>query len=308
MKAVCTSGKNKRASKLDEREWNFSDRDKVPDDELGACCYWEYGRESKSLRELAGLVRDRRSLSPQQAQRMHSELGRLFTIGRPGELFRTMASEFPKPWQSLTPEQRKQGADFAPQKNNRFLSELPMPDKFAPFTAKATLGDVAWLNGQAQRIYEEDKTKPPQLLHSKAVELERIEHKISAIYPRDGIETLVAKIGWREFSNKEIADAFRKWVFENRPKEMPESPRRGHQVDEWRARLERLGLLRLRHALSVEETIQAITQTLPSVKRKATKFHEPGVLNQEAEKAIDNFHKLFPFLDNAEKPLCHSMK
>jgi hypothetical protein len=159
MKATRTRGKDKDESKLDEREWYFSDRDKVPDDELGACCYWEYGRESKFIRDLAGLMRDRKKLSPQQVHRMNQDLGRLFTIDWPGELFRNMASEFPKPWQSLTPDQRKRGAHFVPQKNNRFLTELPMPYEFPPFAAKATLGDVAWLHGQAQRNYEEDKTK-----------------------------------------------------------------------------------------------------------------------------------------------------
>ena len=46
MKAARTRGKDKGESKLDEREWNFSDRAKVPDTELVACCYWEYARES----------------------------------------------------------------------------------------------------------------------------------------------------------------------------------------------------------------------------------------------------------------------
>lgn len=33
---------------LEEVDWNF---DGVPDGELIACCYWEYARESKFIRE-----------------------------------------------------------------------------------------------------------------------------------------------------------------------------------------------------------------------------------------------------------------
>jgi hypothetical protein len=36
-------------SNLSEFDWNF---DPVPDNELVACCYWEYARESEFIRGL----------------------------------------------------------------------------------------------------------------------------------------------------------------------------------------------------------------------------------------------------------------
>jgi len=121
------------------------------------------------------------------------------------------------------------------------------------------------------------------------------------------IERLRVEIDW-SFSNDQIRKAFKLWLKENRPPSFPEPSERGHKPVDWRARLERLGLLRLRHVQSVEDTIQIITQTLPSEKRKATKFLEPGILNQEAEKAVTDFHNLFHFLDPAEMPRSCPMK
>src|SRR5579863_5202020 len=37
------------ASVLAREEWDFGD---IPEDELAACCYWEYARESAFVREL----------------------------------------------------------------------------------------------------------------------------------------------------------------------------------------------------------------------------------------------------------------
>jgi hypothetical protein len=45
--------KAKTATELDEREWNFSDKAKIPDAELVACCYWEYARESDFICRVA---------------------------------------------------------------------------------------------------------------------------------------------------------------------------------------------------------------------------------------------------------------
>jgi hypothetical protein len=53
MKSPQKRRKTKSPSKLDEREWNFSDRAKVSDAELVACCYWEYARESDFICRVA---------------------------------------------------------------------------------------------------------------------------------------------------------------------------------------------------------------------------------------------------------------
>jgi hypothetical protein len=58
----------------------------------------------------------------------------------------------------------------------------------------------------------------------------------------------------------------------------------------------------------VEETIKTITQTLPSDKRKAAKFIEPGELNREAQNAVADFRNVFPFLDSAEMPTSWPLK
>ena len=39
---------------IDELDWNF---DKISDNELVACCYWEYARESKFIRNTLSEMR-----------------------------------------------------------------------------------------------------------------------------------------------------------------------------------------------------------------------------------------------------------
>jgi len=70
---VATRSKGKRAPELSRYDWDF---DNVPDNELVACCYWEYARESSSVRDIAQIDPGWNVLYPKP---------------------------FPKPWQSLAP-------------------------------------------------------------------------------------------------------------------------------------------------------------------------------------------------------------
>ena len=117
-----------------ECEWNF---EKVPDDELVACCYWEYARESAFILDVK-----RRCIDSQCQRMMNSEvwsywgkdLERIQSIGYPAGVFlrgftigpgfdcRSQNADaancrssdappagglFPRPWQSLCKEERK---------------------------------------------------------------------------------------------------------------------------------------------------------------------------------------------------------
>jgi len=117
-------------------------------------------------------------------------------------------------------------------------------------------------------------------------------------YP-DGTEVSVVEIDWTHFTNKEIGE----WVAKQRPPSIPEpKDRGGHKRGDWRAMLERLGLLRLRNHYTVEKTLATIAAYLTPAQRKKVKFVEPGECNREANIAVKDFHELFPFLAPTEMP------
>jgi hypothetical protein len=113
-----------------------------------------------------------------------------------------------------------------------------------------------------------------------------------------GVDSFIAQINWHEFSKKEIKECFGKWV-DTYSCPVAKPSERGRPVD-WRARLVRLGLLRLRHAQTVEQAIQIIAKTVPVNQRLSEKFNTPGEFNREANNAVDGFRALFHFLDPAE--------
>ena len=115
-------------------EWNF---DGVPDNELVACCYWEYARESKFIRELRKrswdhwrpLYQKDRWWNEPKDPRLYENLEKAQSIGYPSEVFirgiscppdgvlpdapplkpgevYAVTGSFPKPWQALTTEER----------------------------------------------------------------------------------------------------------------------------------------------------------------------------------------------------------
>jgi hypothetical protein len=136
---------------------------------------------------------------------------------------------------------------------------------------------------------------------------EQEQHPTPAVVRGEGgVYSFIAQINWHEFSKKDIKKCFNKWV-DDYSCPIAKPSERGRPVD-WRAQLENLGLLRLRHVQSVEETIQTITKALAAEKRKATKYLEPGELNRQAKNAVTDFRNLFHFLDSALMPISWPLK
>jgi hypothetical protein len=128
-----------------------------------------------------------------------------------------------------------------------------------------------------------------------------------------GVDSFVAQINWREFSDTEIVECFKRWLQATgtRPVPVTEEPKGargvrggpGHGEGEWRASLERVGLLRLRSRYTFSEAKPFLSK-LP----QATKTTNASECNREAGKAVHDFHALFPFLDPAEEPRCWPLK
>ncbi len=75
-----------------------------------------------------------------------------------------------------------------------------------------------------------------------------------------GLENLLVEINWRDFCDDDIARYFRKWVGENRPLDIPNTPslrtkRSGHKLKDVRAHLRRLAAMRLLHRYTANDIL-----------------------------------------------------
>lgn len=112
------------------------------------------------------------------------------------------------------------------------------------------------------------------------------------------------EIHWKKFTNAEIAHAFDQWVATNRPDALGEREHRGPSVKPWRARLDRLGIMRLLHRYTFKE----MTAALPAAYEKTAKYSNPSDCYAERKNAMTDFRKLFPVAPRNEEPLSWQMK
>jgi hypothetical protein len=308
-------------------DWNF---DRVPKDELAACCYWEYARESAFIRDVR-----RRCLDPKWKEMVNSELwkycgediAKIQSIGhaanvllpgffcptdgvlddappsQPGETNR-LTGAFPKPWQALTQPER----DFRKHISNdiEHMRIVPFQRGFA-FDAKDIVDMVRSRRDMADAEREQVKRKNPALSEEILLALGKLEFPDiePSVYWEGGREATVVSIYWGMFTNDEIANYFRKWVKANRPEMYSMPNRQGHKTIDTRARLTRLGVLRLLSRFSALDLVAKkrfpeIWETKQFSGRKwgdITKWHDAR------RQARDTFLKMFPFLPKGELPL-----
>lgn len=310
-------------------EWNF---DAVPDDELIACCYWEYARESEFIRDVR-----RRCLDPIWKAMVNTELTKyvgndiekIQSIGYPsdvimrgffcpqdevledapplppGEVHR-LTGAFPKPWQKLTQPERNYRKHIGTD-----VERIPL----VPFArgisldAKDILEVVNLRRKQAEAARESVKRKHPKLNEEALLRLGKLNFPNipASAYWEGGSEATVVKINWGAFTNDEIANYFRKWVKANRPDRYPSPSRKGHKLNDWRANLTRLAVMRLLSRFTALQLVDGCRKDLPAIweakqfaGRKwgdVTKWHDA---RREAGRL---YHSLFPFLPAAAKPI-----
>ena len=295
---------------MDDLAWNFS---AVDEREIVACCFWEYARESKTMHEAVKTARvafagQGRSVKPKpgrlsarQAFRESADraFGLLPQTGFPVNFWTGLP--FPDPWQRLDETERKKWAGFCPDK---FADTV----KFPAFQVTSNLKTALALAVEAESLH-----KSLMAIHQRLAEIDRgagspadvdeagkLRAKLADNSPLiiqgvGGVDSFIVQINWAQFTKPEIKACFGKWV-DSYACPLAKPGERGHKDTAWRARLERLGLLRLRRAQTADETIQTIAKTLPKNQRLSEKFNTPGILNSEAKKAGEDFPLMFPFL------------
>lgn len=302
---------------LSEFDWNF---DNVPDNELIACCFWEYARESAFIRDVRHRCLESQQTDGPRDELLHADLQKLQSIGhpadfflrgffcppdgvlrdalplRPGEVHRVTGS-FPKPWRLLSKEEQEYRAFVPPRGMVDCFQFVPF-ERSLFLDAKAIVENVTKqrrLRDEANSLTRRENPKLPEEVLMRMGKLQFADLQPSVIYG-SGTENTVVRISWGMFTNEEIIQSFRKWVKANRPKDIRIQDGKGrNKARDWRVALERLAVMRLLHEFRLRD--------LPMACPKAWKLYGKREWYKERKRAGETFHRLFPFLSKSGRPL-----
>ena len=322
-----------------ELEWNF---DQVPDDELVACCYWEYARESAFIRDRLLAYRRRPSCSGgeynEEIRTLWNDIEAIHSIGyaadvfvrgctfEPEKVWQTsdpdkpnyrhpdappLTGSFPAPWQSLSTDERK----FRSHISNNVEHLRIEPVKLSHWSWAKEIARECQQNSDEQ--YERRKDWERRYLRRDAAgnfftTTDAPEPPTGdLIWPRVrwGVgETLVLDIAWESFTNDEIASYFRKWLQSARPRQIPIPDGKGrNKARDWRANLTRLAVTRLLGRFTaleiVDDAEKKCSAVFESKQFSARKWADVTKWYDARREAGKLFRNLFPFLPVDEKPL-----
>jgi len=304
-------------------DWNFS---QLPDEEVIACCLWEYARESPSIgmaaefaiirnhtlairnvkstaEDEAAVVEHQRRVQAQAKQAgfdYEKFLGRFWACDLGFIWFYDLLREFSgpsaRPWQSL------------PKRGRRYLvKQLADTSIFEPLRPANA--------GELEQLWEANNTELRDIRMSvrgpndDSEDMELLSPTKPLPIPPEKNHlperqvTVAFTVDFSRFTDTEMEAIFRTWLKQNRLKRwrkpqniFPSSARRGQKANDYKVALERLGLMRLLHwnTPGKIKTDMPDAWTLYGRKEK--------VFRREIRAAIEFFHERFPFLSKKEKP------
>ncbi len=266
-------------------DWNF---DNVPDDELLACCYWEYARESARIRAFcsptdsdffpapemyleirrpdgSAFMKARRSLINPARMRFAENLR---TYALPVRLtlqrVRTTSDPLEKAWLKLSPSLRLEVV----QELQPYFAEKPALT-YLPFNRCSDMRDIG-LAGE--------------------------NYRCAKLNMETGIEWFRAEIDWGDFTDKQIVAAFRTWVSENRPQGLGRGNEKGKRKRKGLlSQLAWLGMMRLMNAYPYTSMATCCSE--------AAIFYGKTNWPRARKKAGRIFRELFFFLPKSDKPI-----
>jgi hypothetical protein len=276
------------AGPLQREDWDFCS---VPDNEVYACQWWEYARESARIRAF---------YNPAGSDFFQS-------VG--------MAPERQRPNRTTKIEAHRHLVDPIRVQFARFLREYALPVNQTMQRARehgiaAEALDYPWqcLPSDLRRAVLEDlapySTKMPCLTFlpfNRCSDLRDLgiadeDYRCAQLDQQTGIERFRAQVEWAEFTDSQIVEAFRVWVKENRPLGVGHSDQRGKRnsggLD---ARLHWVGILRLMSAIPFTRA-----QTL---RPDAWKRYRTMDWPRARQNAGRTFRHLFFFLPEIDRPM-----
>ncbi len=319
---------------ISELDWNF---DAVPKDELVACCYWEYARESVFIRNTLKKYREwylaggKRS---DEALEIGRHLERIQTLSYASEVFvrgcafppervcqsfdpakpnfrhpqaPVLTGSFPAPWQSLMDDEREERSRIRSDRTAIPLVPIKRGDRHdAADIAKWAEGRWYLLHEEFEKVRRENpETSEVDLIaQGKLKPLPGIQ---PSLYWEGGSEVTVLNINWAEFTNEEIIRYFREWVKKNRPQQSQNPDSRGRKPKDWRANLTRLAVMRLLSRYKALEMVDDRKKKFADIWKtkqfSGAKWADVNKWYDARREAEKFFIKIFPFLPPDEKPL-----
>lgn len=305
-------------------EWMFDD---VSDVELIACCLWEYGRESHTLRlssekhwiamrstwwkddyakdEKLKEWHDQKQKwieeSLMEAGDTYSDFLERFWNTDQGyieiydDLKKHGGSSAPA-WQELTQVERERLVGNVGESN---ILRPVVPASVAELEKLWQANSAELVDIRSRNLPKNDDTEDGALFEdSQAIEIlpenegEPVE-RISAALTFD----------FSRFTDREMLDALRDWLKNTRPRNwkrprrvFPNAPQRGRKLGEYRVALERLGLMRLLNDNYPDE----LRKNYPEVWRRLCR--DDTHFRRECKLACEFYRNLFPFLPEDDLP------
>ncbi len=308
---------------LTREEWDF---EAVLDEELVACCLWEYARESQSihlhaeecwclwLEFRAGRgVDPMKSMTPAQRKRYQRYKDRPVSSALDAETFRVRfhktdyscigiydrvlryVSSEAIAWLKLPPAFRQ---ELAASVHDSGILEAAAP---------ATVGylEALWQANRGQ-LDKVRASNPEDMDDSEMFALyqssEPLVQDDEEQKLRSARVTAAFTFDFARFTDAEILKEVEKWLASHRPEAwtkprrvLPSSPAKGRKTLEFRVALERLGLMRLLHWYSLSD----IRRVWPDAWKKYGSKEDS--FRREIRACVACFHKLFPFLPDNER-------
>ena len=300
--------KRSKVSTIAPEEWDFS---AVPEAELKTCQLWEYARESATIRDLCLRIFEAAGYSryvPKECKALHAEFNRLFDrLGRASILFQdgiygfggtepaapNFKTPFPRPWLKLTTVDRQILVATA-EWDVQAVADFPAFRRAQTGYARA-LGRIE-PHSTMKEVFGTEKIGVGEFYRSG----DKLRQITPHILDNDGKEALVVEIEWGKFTNEQLVKEFARWLKTNEPPGVQRPDGRGRKLNDVRASLDWLGMMRLLHCFTAGEGPQKV----PDTKRR---FGSRDWY-RERQRAGKVFRELFGYLPVGEQPLSWKTK
>lgn len=304
--------------------WNF---DGVPEDEIVACCIWEYTRESKSIAMKADLYwchtrhvwhRQDYELDPALRKEHDEEAARIEKCAkREGFDYDSFSDRFWKtdyPLLEIYDSVTRMVGGWAqawqrlPKKVRSELSKQVTKSLVLQPLMAATVRELEelWKTNSVelaqvrlgQRAENDDAEAAALWAETEPIQPFATENDSS----KERL-TVALTVDFSRFTDQEISAEFLAWLKERRPapwkrprRVFPGAPQKGRKLIEYRVAVERLGLMRLLHVNSPTELRKHLPEAWKKYCGKEQSFR------REIREACKFFRRLFPFLPEQERP------
>lgn len=302
-----TTSMTKDLPVLEEAEWDFDEK-AVPDKEVRACLIWECARESwhlESARWASKLrtkaepsywdssTRERKKNSLSERRKAKRELRKLAfdleahwqNLYKCHEAFNSFYSDviqYARPWS-------KPWRLFPSEVRDSAVNKLAEPGIFPPLQP-ASLAELESLwsdNGKEVIAIRTGAVKPK---FDDTLDMLGYDSSHPIEIPKDArdpdVKALTAAftINFSLYTNREIINVFSNWISESRP--CSEPVRRGKKVNDDRAALEGIGIMRAFHWHPFSHPLFP-----KKLKRRGRR-----ACDKARERALRRFHEVLPFI------------